>query len=122
METFLRILGDGLTITALSIICAASRMAWKRIPAEVTVPMLKSADGRPTWRARRGLALSILPVVASLILLGITFFGLTYAAPDSNAAIILFGIRALLASGFALIHLLHLRWAMQILIEDGEVR
>jgi hypothetical protein len=122
METVLRILGDGLTITALSIICAASRMAWRRIPAEVGVPVLKGADGRPTWRARRGPALTALPVVASLVLLGITFFGLTYAAPDSNSAIILFCIRALLASGFALIHLLHLRWAMQILIEDGEVR
>jgi hypothetical protein len=50
MERSLRVLGDGLWMLALSIMGAASRMAWKRVK-DVLVPMLWSPSGKTLWRA-----------------------------------------------------------------------
>jgi hypothetical protein len=121
METFLRILGDGLTITALSIICAVSRIAWKRIPPGVSVPMQWGRDGRPSLRASRTVALLFTPILASVLLLGISAFGLTRLYMDPIGAVMVFGIRSTLGAFLALMHLFHLRWAMKTLIEDGDI-
>jgi hypothetical protein len=69
MEAALRVLGDGLSIAALSIMGAASRMAWKRKVKDVLRPdaiwgrrqadLAASKRGRPAG----------LPVLAFAILL-----------------------------------------------------
>jgi hypothetical protein len=114
VEATLRILGDGLTITALSIICAVSRMAWKRIPADARVPMPFGGRGS------RNLALWLTPGLAIMVLLGLTFFGLT-RVHDFGGAVILFGMRSLLTALFALAHLNHLRQVGQILATEGVI-
>jgi hypothetical protein len=114
VETTLRILGDGLTITALSIICGLSRMAFKRTPADARVPL--------PWggRGSRALALWFTPTVAIVSLLGLTFFGLT-RVQGFNSAIILFGVRSLLTALFCLAHLNHLRIVGQTLSSEGVI-
>jgi hypothetical protein len=122
METFLRILGDGLTITALSIMCAVSQMAWKRVPPDVRVPMQWGLKGAPTLRVNRTLGFWFTPALTAVLLLGISAFGLTRTVQGFDSAVILFGVRATLAAVLALLHLLHLRWAMRTLIEDGDIQ
>jgi hypothetical protein len=115
VETILRVLGDGLTITALSILCGLSRMAWKRTPADARVPL--------PWggRSARGLALWFTPAIAIVSLLGLTLFGLTRVV-GFNSAVILFGVRCLLTALFCLAHLNHLRIVGQTLSAEGVIQ
>ncbi len=89
--------GDALWVVALSIMFSASTKASSRTAGEAKVPML----GTPMPRT---LALWSLPGGAFAISLWMAFHART-ADLDGDAAFILFGLRATLASVLALIHL-----------------
>jgi hypothetical protein len=107
METALRLLGDGVTIAALSIIWGASRVIWRRAPADARLPA--------PWggRAPRALALGFTPTVAAAVLLTLTFWGLADRDMDATRAVMLFGARGVLTALFGLAHLTHLRAVLQ---------
>ena len=90
-------LADALWVLALAIMFGASRQASARLPARVK---LMGAE------LPRGLVLWALPGGAFLLSLWFAVYART-ADLDGDAALILFGVRALTASTAAL---LHLRW------------
>ena len=113
METALRLLGDGVTIAALSIIWGASRVIWRRVPDDARIPA--------PWGglAPKRIALAFTPTVAAIVLLALTFWGLSNRDIDASWAVILFGTRGLLTALFGLIHLTHLRAVLQSLGPGG---
>jgi hypothetical protein len=90
--------GDALWVIALSIMFGASRQAWRRIPPGARPPLMGA-------RLPRGLAVWALPAGAFLLSLWFALQARTTSDPDQ--AFIIFGVRAVLAS---LLALLHLRW------------
>jgi hypothetical protein len=90
-------LADALWVLALAIMFGASRQSAARLPARVR---LMGAE------LPRGLVLWALPGGAFLLSLWFAVYART-ADLDGDAALILFGVRALTASTAAL---LHLRW------------
>ena len=60
-------LGDGLWILSLSIMAGASRQAWNRMTPDTMVPISFKPDGSPHVRARRRLALTLMPGVAFVV-------------------------------------------------------
>jgi hypothetical protein len=117
---WLHIIGDGLWIAALSVIFSASFGGLKRIPAGVQVPLQWARSGKVLFRARREVALFAMPAAAF-------FLGMMLLAAnrntqaDGSSALILFGVRALMA---ALVTLVHLRWlqaALKTLEEEGQI-
>jgi hypothetical protein len=113
--------GDALWIIALSIMAGASREAWKRTDAETRMPMQFRADGAPLWRAKRNSALLTLPVTAFVVSIVLVVFNRNRAA-TGDAAIILFGVRALAAALFALAHLRWLKASMAVLEQEGALK
>lgn len=91
-------LGDALWVAALTIMFAASRQAAGRLSG----PTVRLAGAQ----VPRALALWTLPAGAFLVSLALAFEA---RQPDveGDPALILFGVRAVLASVFALVHL---RW------------
>jgi hypothetical protein len=91
--------GDALWVLSLTIMVAASRQAWRLIPAGVRAPIMGA-------RVHRTVALWALPASAFLLSLWFAYAARTRPS-DGDEAFILFGIRAVAASAVAL---LHLRW------------
>ena len=120
METTLRVLGDGLSISALAIIAATAQGAWKRIPKGVPVPMQWDFAGKPTWRAPKPLALLTIPIASILVLLAFTATQATFT-DDPMRAIIIFLVRATLAASLALSQLFHLRFVIKTLQDEGQL-
>lgn len=120
MEAILRVIGDGLSITALAIIAATAQAGWKRIPKGVAVPMQWNLAGKPTWRAPKAMGLLTIPVVATLLLLSFTASQATFTT-DPTQAMIIFLVRATLASSLALSQLFHLRFVIKTLQEEGQL-
>jgi hypothetical protein len=119
--TVLGVIGDVLWIFALSLMAGASRMAWRKIPKGVAVPVLWSGSNTTLARAPRLWALATLPIVAfvlSLFLLA----GAHAAAAWSVEAVLMFGVRATLAAIFALVHLSQVRRALNQLAEEGQIK
>ena len=120
METTLRVLGDGLSIAALAIIAATAQGAWKRIGANVSIPMLWDRDGRPTVRLSRALGLLAIPLVSIVVLLSFTLSQATFTQ-DPIRATIIFLVRATLAASLALSQLFHLRFVIRTLQDEGQL-
>ena len=105
---------DTLWIIALSIMAGAARMAWRRMDAEVMVPMIG------TWRLPRNLAL-IVPVAAAFVVGVVLLWGHRNAA-DLSANVIFFGLRATLAAIVAMVHLQWLKGALSTLEAEGSLK
>lgn len=110
----LSIAADTLWIIALSIMAGAARMAWRRMDAEVMVPMIG------TWRLPRNLAL-VVPVAAAFVVGVVLLWGHRNAA-DLSANVIFFGLRATLAAIVALVHLQWLKGALSTLEAEGSLK
>jgi hypothetical protein len=117
--TVLTYLGDAVWILALSLMAGASRQAWSRMDAETLVPLQPGAPKGP--RLRRNIALSAAPAVAFLaslfLVAGVRSLSLT---PDM--ALVLFGVRIVLAALATLAHLGWLRAVMAQLKAEGALR
>lgn len=120
MQAILRVIGDGLSITALAIIAATAQAGWKRVPKGLAVPMQWGFDGKPTWRAPKAVGLLAIPVVAIAVLLSFTVTQATFTA-DPTQAMIIFLVRATLAGSLALSQLFHLRFVIKTLQEEGQL-
>ncbi|MDB5429102.1 MAG: hypothetical protein JWP35_218 [Caulobacter sp.] len=117
---WLHIIGDGLWIAALSIICSSSLGAWKRIPAKVKVPMQWARSGKVSFRASRPIALLAVPVAAFVA--GMVMLIVNRNAPaDGPDALILFGVRATVPAILAIVHLRWLQAALKTLEDEGEI-
>ena len=115
------LIGDVLWIITLSIMAGGAKSAWGRMDADTQVPMQFSLDGKPTWRAKRNIALIAPPAVAFVIGVVLVFANRN-AAADATQAIIFFGVRATVA---AILGLAHLRWltaALQVLEAEGRIK
>jgi hypothetical protein len=121
MADILSYAGDVLWIVVMAIIASTSRAALKRIPPGTRMPMQWSVTRKPSWRAPRDAAFTLmigLPFVVGLLLL---FAGRT--APDSpDEALIIFLVRASVAPLMALIHLIWLRLALKTLDDEGVLK
>lgn len=106
--------GDALWILALTIMFGASRQAWRRIPPGVKPPLMGV-------RVPRGLAVWALPGSAFLLSLWALLYSRNWAE-DADLAFILFGVRAVAASLFALLHLNWLGAAMSTLEREGQLK
>ncbi|MBO9707190.1 MAG: hypothetical protein J7521_03160 [Caulobacter sp.] len=116
----LGVIGDVLWILTLSIMAGASRMAWSKIRKDVKVPMLWSPAGATVWRAPRGVALVLLPVVA--LLLSLWLLVGSRQPMDPIVAVMLLCVRAILAAIFATVHLIQVRRALNQLAAEGQIQ
>ena len=65
------IVGDAIWIVAMSLIASGSQAFWRRLPADVLVPLKWSPKQKPLWRARRPIAFAATvgaPLALGLIL------------------------------------------------------
>jgi hypothetical protein len=107
-------IADVIWVVSLSLIAGASRQALRRVPADTTVP---SPLGR---RVARRTAFVLLPVVATVVGLGLLVAARGAESPD--AQLLLFGVRAFTASAFALLHFLWLTSALRTLAAEGALK
>ena len=120
METALRVIGDGLSIAALAIIASTALGAWKRVPQGVKVPMQWRLDGGVSWRTSKAVGLLFIPVVSCIVIYAFTLSGATFKVKGVDAMMLLC-VRATLAALLAMGQLLHLRFAMKTLLDEGSL-
>ncbi|MBS0361883.1 MAG: hypothetical protein JSR98_10910 [Proteobacteria bacterium] len=117
--TVLIYLGDAVWILALALMAGASRAAWNRMDADTKVPLQPGAPKGP--RLSRNVALSAAPAMAFLaslfLVAGVRSLGLS---PEE--ALILFGVRIVLAALATLAHLGWLRAVMAQLKAEGSLK
>lgn len=106
--------GDALWVLALSIMFAASRQAWRRIPAGVRAPLMGV-------RLPKGVALWTLPAAAFLLSLWFALSARTWSG-EGDQAFIVFGVRAVAASLLALLHLRWLGAGLKTLAREGQLK
>jgi hypothetical protein len=94
--------GDALWVVALTVVFAASRAAWRQTQGRSSLPFLGG-------QARREVALWLLPAASFAASL---WLALRARGADDEAALIVFGVRAVSAP---LLALLHLRWVARSL-------
>jgi hypothetical protein len=117
----LSILGDAFWIVAMAMIASATRNIWKALPADARLPMQWGLNRKPTWRARKPLALGLTLGIALV-------FGLILSAAARDPALapderlVLFLVRAATAPLFVLVHLLWLRAAVRVLDAEGALK
>ena len=117
----LRIVGDAMWILALTLMASASRAAWGRIAPDARVPMIITSAGRVLARAPRTIALGLIPGIAFLVGAALLF---AHALPgvSGQTALIVFGLRLLVAPLFVIFHLAWLSRAMTRLAQDGALK
>lgn len=120
MSTALRVIGDGLSIAAMAIIASTALGAFKRIPKGVAVPMQWGLNGQATWRAPRAAGLLLIPLVSIALIFAFTLSGATFKV-EGLEALMLLCVRATLAAVLALAQLLHLRFAIRTLQDEGRL-
>lgn len=118
-ETLFRVIGDGLSIASLSLIASMASTAWKRIPADATIPMQWNGQGGVTWRTSKTVGLLFTPVLATILLLMPTVFGATWEPLGPTAIVTVFAVRAIAAAVFAGAQMYHLREVYRTLEEEG---
>ena len=117
----LNILGDAFWIVATAMIASATLGAWKALPADARLPMQWGLDRKPTWRARKPVALGMTLGIAVV-------FGLILSAKARDSALapdermILFLVRAATAPLFILVHMFWLRAAVRTVAAEGAHR
>lgn len=119
MPTLLRTIGDALSIVSLSILWSFTLSAWKQIPADVMVPM--QLTGEKLVRVKKRLGLLFMPILATALLLAPTLTGIAHSAVTTEAAVILFCMRVLLASVLGVMGITHLRKVMVTLYAEGAI-
>ncbi|MCY1646183.1 hypothetical protein OVA11_03600 [Caulobacter sp. SL161] len=120
METALRILGDGLSIAALTIIATTAHGAWKRIPAGTSVPIVWTREGKPALRLTKAAGLLWIPVASMAIIFAFTLSGTTFRA-EGLEAVMVFCVRATLGAVLAMAQLFHLRSVIKTLQDEGQL-
>ena len=115
----LGVIGDVLWLLALSIMAGASRMAWGKVK-DVLTPMVWSPSGKTLWRAPRAVALASVPTFAFLLSLWLLVE--SRRPQETEWAIILLCVRAILAAIFAVVHLAQVRRALNQLAEEGQIK
>ncbi|HEX8234113.1 MAG TPA: hypothetical protein VF559_12310 [Caulobacteraceae bacterium] len=113
MEAALQIGGDLLWVIALTVMASASRTGFRTIPQGVGVPMLWDGKHVVALRLPRTPALTLLPAAA--FVLGLVFLYMSHGAGTVEFQVIWFGIKATLAPLIALLHLSHVKRAIQTL-------
>jgi hypothetical protein len=111
--------GTLIWVVALSIMAGVSRVAFRQIPENVSVPMLWDNKRVVIWRAPRKLGLVLLLLVG--IFGGFVLLYLAQTAVLVEYAVIWFGVRAMLAALLTLAHLSHIRRAIQTLGAEGRL-
>jgi hypothetical protein len=111
---------DGLWIAALAIMSSVSRQSFARILPSAKVPMQFGAGGAPIWRAPRLIAVGLTPIIACGVWLVLVTIGQTAPAGSSERTLML-GIRAFIAPVLCLIHLWHMRQALKVLQQEGQL-
>ena len=117
---WLTLLVDGLWIAALAIMSSVSRQSFGRILASAKVPMQFGIGGVPIWRAPRLIAVGLTPIIACGVWLVLLTLGQT-AATGSSERTLMLGIRAFIAPVLCLMHLWHMREALKILAQEGQL-
>lgn len=92
-----------ITILTVAVLAGASLWASARYRTVARLPMQWSLTGRVIWSAPRGIALSLTPLLAALIMGAITI--LTAQAPDDSGTMTALVVTAV---AFAFAHALHL--------------
>jgi hypothetical protein len=117
---WLTLLVDGLWIAALAIMSSVSRQSFVRIMPSAKVPMQFGIDGAPNWRASRLIAVGFTPIIACGVWLVLLTIGQTAPAGSSERTLML-GIRVFIAPVLCLIHLSHMRQALKVLAQEGQL-
>ncbi len=119
--SLLSVLGDAMWIVAMAMIASGSQRFWKRLPAEVRVPMQWSLSQKPTWRAAKPLAFGLtvgIPLVVGLLL--------SAAARDPSIppaeVLLVFLVRAFTAPLFVLVHYAWMRASAATLEAEGALK
>ncbi len=119
--SLLSILGDAMWIVAMAMIASGSQRFWRRLPAEIRVPMQWSLKRAPTWRAGKPLAFGLtigIPLVFGLLLSALARD--PAIAPDER--LLTFLVRAFTAPLFVLIHYAWMRAAARTLEAEGALK
>jgi len=117
---WLTLVVDGLWIAALAIMSSVSRQSFARILASAKVPMQFGIGGTPIWRGPRLIAVTLTPIIACGVWLVLLTIGQTAPAGSSERTLML-GIRAVIAPVLCLIHLWHMREALKVLEQEGQL-
>jgi prepilin signal peptidase PulO-like enzyme (type II secretory pathway) len=122
MSEAIRLVADGLSLAGLAIMAGASQRAWKQVPAGMTIPMPWTLQGKRSWETPKTLALITGPALATLITFVTIFYAkqLTTSGLIHNAIVFLF--RTSLIGGMALVHLLQLTGALQVMAHRNQLR
>ena len=120
METALRILGDGLSIAALTIIATTAHGAWQRIPAGASVPIVWTREGKPALRFNKAAGLLWIPIASMAIIIAYTLTRTKFRAEGLDAVMV-FCVRATLGAVLAMAQLFHLRSVMKTLQDEGQI-
>jgi len=121
MDIILRYGGDILWAIALGLMANISRTGFRRIPPGTPTPAPWNFGGAPGPRAPRALALLFVPTAAFFIGAGLVIVAATHTESDAQSVLI-FGARALLAALFALVHVTHVRGALNVLEAENRLR
>jgi len=117
----LAVLGDVVWIVAMSMMASASRAAWRRIPADAKLPMQWGLNRKPTWRARRGPAFTVMIAVPLAFGLVLSAFARDPAmTPDRQLLALL--VRMATAPVFVLVHMAWMRAALRTLEAEGSLK
>ena len=113
----LAITGDVFWIVALAMMASFTLAAWRRIPADASVPVLWRAGGVIS-RLPRWAALLLIPTVAFVI--G-AWLQVASRAPDLDLTgeVICLGVRVSLAPLFVLLHMGRVQKALAFLADEG---
>ena len=121
MGRVLAFVGDAPWIFALSVMAGASRLAWSKIPPGTPMPTGWTLQGRPAGRWPRATVLFFGPAFGFLIGLPLFVMARTEAG-GPTAALVILGVRVLLAALIPFAYLSYLRWAMAVLEREGALR
>lgn len=115
------IVGDAIWIVAMAMIASGSQRFWRRLAADVRVPMQWSAKRPPTWRAAKPLAFSLsvgVPFVLGLIL------SATARSPSNEPSdvLLIFLMRTFTGPLFVLIHYAWMGAAARTLDAEGALK
>lgn len=122
MPITLFVLGDALSIIALSIMASVSFAAWKRIEDEAKVPMKFDRQGNPSWLLSKPFALVLPVLLATGILLLPVFMKSNADVMTGEEKITLFAMRAMMSGAFAIVHLVTVKAALEYLEKNGGLR
>jgi hypothetical protein len=111
----LHMLGEAASIAASAFMAGQVKLVWKRVQADARVPVFFARSGQPGVRANKTVGLCLMPAIAAILLLFISF---RFAgAMDS----MVFTLQLLAAAGFVAAHTVHLRHVMEILADEGKL-